>query len=148
MSAIEMTALLKNLGLEMKDVQEKASVMGVRGSLEMPNSDPRDGFIYLPLTPMIHPYILSGIAITSLRKRELVALLFVTLHYVYCLPWFVLLVFRQYYGNRLYYFVYVDTNSDATGTFILYEMSTSFVVILERKRTHSFIFQEQESRLI
>ena len=72
MSAIEVTALLKNLGSELKGDQEKESVMGVRGkqknpslvitvwhhsaSLVMPDSEPRDGFFYLPLTPMIDPY--------------------------------------------------------------------------------------------
>ena len=52
----------------MKGVQEKKSIMGVRcrqknmslaitvlhhsANLVMPDSDPRDGFFYLPLTPM------------------------------------------------------------------------------------------------
>ena len=60
----------------MKGVQEKVSIMGVRGryktpslaitvwhhsaSLVMPDSDHRDGFFYLdlPLTRMIDPYII------------------------------------------------------------------------------------------
>ena len=53
-------------------MQEKESIMAVRGrqknpslaitvwhhptSLVMPDSDPWDGFFYLPLTPMIDPY--------------------------------------------------------------------------------------------
>ena len=48
-------------------MQEKEYIMGVRGrkenpslritvSLVMPENDPRDGFTYLPLTPMIDPY--------------------------------------------------------------------------------------------
>ena len=61
----------------MKGVQEKESVMGVRGtqknlslaitvwhhsaSLMMPDSDPQNGFFYLPLTPILDPYITSGI---------------------------------------------------------------------------------------
>ena len=56
----------------MKGVQEKYSIMGERGrqknpsltitvlhhsaSLGLPNSDPRDGFFYLPLSPMIGPF--------------------------------------------------------------------------------------------
>ena len=56
----------------MKSVQENESIMGVRDrwknpslaitvwhhmtSLVMPDSDPRDGCFYLPLTPMIDPY--------------------------------------------------------------------------------------------
>ena len=63
----------KNQHSEMKGVQEKESIMGVRGreknlslaitvwhhsaSLVMPDSDPRGGFFCLPLTPMIGPYI-------------------------------------------------------------------------------------------
>ena len=70
----EVTALLKHLRSEMKGMQEKESVMGVRGryknpslastvwyhsaSLVMPDSDPWDILFYLPLTPMIDPYIL------------------------------------------------------------------------------------------
>ena len=62
----------KNLRSEMKRVQEKESIMGVRGrqktlsivitvwhhlaSLVMPDSDPPYGFFYLPLTPVIVPY--------------------------------------------------------------------------------------------
>ena len=58
---------------EIKGVQEKESIMGVRGrqknpslaitfwnhseNLVMPDSDPRDNFFYLPLTPIIDPYI-------------------------------------------------------------------------------------------
>ena len=57
----------------MKRVQDKEPIMCVRGrqnipslaiivwhhsaSLLMPDSDPRDGFFYLPLTPMLDPYI-------------------------------------------------------------------------------------------
>ena len=56
----------------MKDVHEKESIIGARGgqknpslgikvwhhsaSFVMPDSDPRDGFFYLPHTPMIDPY--------------------------------------------------------------------------------------------
>ena len=72
--AIEVTALLKNnLRSEMKGVQKKKElIVGVRGrqknpslantvrhhsaSLVMPDSDPRNGIFYLPLTPMIRPY--------------------------------------------------------------------------------------------
>ena len=61
--------------LKMKGMQEKESIMGVRGrqnnpslgntvwhhsaSLVMPDSNPRDGFFCLPLTPMIDSYILA-----------------------------------------------------------------------------------------
>ena len=73
MSAIEVTVLSKNVHSEMKGVQEKESIMSVRGrqinpcltitiwhhwaSRVMPDSDPRDGFFYLLLTPMIDPCI-------------------------------------------------------------------------------------------
>ena len=59
----------------MKDLQEKESIVGVRGrqkhpsrgiavchhsaSLMMPDSDPRYGCFYLPLTSMIDSYITS-----------------------------------------------------------------------------------------
>ena len=49
----------------MKSMQEKESIMGVRGqteksaSLVMPDNNPRDGFFYLSLTPMIDFYILA-----------------------------------------------------------------------------------------
>ena len=71
-SITEVTALLKNLRSEMKGVQEKVSIMGVRGRLKNLSlvvtvwhqaddaSDPRDGLFYLPLTPMIDPYILAS----------------------------------------------------------------------------------------
>ena len=65
--AIEVTALLKNLRSEMKGVQEKESIMGVRGrqknlslpitvwhhsaSLLMPDSDPRIDFSIYPSHP-------------------------------------------------------------------------------------------------
>ena len=61
--------------VEMKGVQENESIMGVRGryknlslaitvwhhkaSLVMPDSDPREGFFCLPITPMIDPYEIS-----------------------------------------------------------------------------------------
>ena len=67
-----MTALFKDLRSEMKGVQGKESTMGVRGkqknpslavtvwhhsaSLVMPDSDARNGFFYIPLTPMIDSY--------------------------------------------------------------------------------------------
>ena len=61
--AIEVTALLKNLRPEMKGAQEKESIMGMSGRQKnpslKPDSDPRDGFFYLPLTPMIDRYSLS-----------------------------------------------------------------------------------------
>ena len=63
-SAVEVTALINNLHSEIEGVQEKESVTGVRGrqkspslritvwhheaSLVMPDSDPWDGFFYLP----------------------------------------------------------------------------------------------------
>ena len=61
--------IIKNLRSEMKGVQEKESIMGVRGrqknlsltitSVRMPDSDPQDGFFYLCLTQMIDPYNIS-----------------------------------------------------------------------------------------
>ena len=53
----------KNLRSEMKGGREKQSVIGVRRYIEKsvpglvtPDSDPRNGFFYLPLIPMIEPY--------------------------------------------------------------------------------------------
>ena len=57
LSAIEATALLKNLCAEMKGGQENESIMGVRGRQKNPSlAINRDGFFYLLLTPMIDPY--------------------------------------------------------------------------------------------
>ena len=63
--------IIKNLRSEMKGVQEKESIKGVRArqknpslmitvwhhlaSLVLPDSVPRDRFFYLSLTPMIDP---------------------------------------------------------------------------------------------
>ena len=64
-----MTALLKYLPSEMKGVQEKESIMGVRGrqkkirpsrsqsGITRTDSDPRDGFFCLSLKQVIDPYI-------------------------------------------------------------------------------------------
>ena len=61
-SAIEVTALFKNLRSEMKGVQENESIMGVRGRLKYPSlaitvryHSTSDGFFNQPLTPMIDP---------------------------------------------------------------------------------------------
>ena len=80
-----MTTLLTILCSEMKGVQEKESIMGVRGRqknpslaitvwhhparLVMPNSDPRDGFFYLPLTPMTGPCILMRAEIYGFKNN-------------------------------------------------------------------------------
>ena len=47
----------------MKGVQEKES------SLLIADSDPRDGFFYLPLTPMTDPYIVVHVIITGQSNR-------------------------------------------------------------------------------
>ena len=75
--------IIKDLRSEMKGVQEKESVTGVRArqknpslvitvwyhlaSLVMPDSEPWDRFFYLHLTPMIDPYNLwqSGSAVLA-----------------------------------------------------------------------------------
>ena len=58
----------KNLRSEMKGVQKKESIMGVRDSLVMPDSDPRDGFFYLPLPLMKDSYNLSRSVTTLLQS--------------------------------------------------------------------------------
>ena len=86
-AAIEVTALLKYLRSEMEGVQEKESIRGVRGrqknpslairvwhhstSLMMPDSDPLDGFFYLPLTPMIDPYNMCTLFATHQACSEI-----------------------------------------------------------------------------
>ena len=67
-SAINVTALLKTLRSEKKGVQEKESIMGAKPRQKNPSlvvtvwhhsasldSDPREGYFYLHLTPMIDP---------------------------------------------------------------------------------------------
>ena len=54
-SGFKVTALLKNPRSEMKGMQEKNSSLVC---LVMADSDPRDGYFYLSLTPMIESYFI------------------------------------------------------------------------------------------
>ena len=56
--------IIKNPHLEMKGMQEKESVMDMRGrqkNLSHGITNPRDGFFYLSLTPLMDSYYTVGV---------------------------------------------------------------------------------------